>query len=135
MAMFSATCPGSGAYYQDVFASPHGVKVGDMVSSKNTRIKQIVRYITEAQKSNAVDILRRLGRDGKAIVFVNAKKQADLVGNALEEVALDSLCCMEGRAKTSVTLQAFRDNAIRVLVATDGRTRFRYQRYHHGFEL
>ncbi len=123
MAMFSATMPPEVERIAKTYLRrPVVIKVGDMVSSKNTRIKQTVRYITEAQKkSSAIDVLRNMGRDGKCIVFVNAKKQADLVGNALEGSGFRLAVLHGGKSQDqrNDALQAFRDNAIRVLVATD----------------
>ena len=123
MAMFSATMPPEVERIAKTYLSkPIVIKVGDMVSSKNKRIKQTVRYITEAQKkSTAVDVLRKIGKGGKCIVFVNAKKQADLVGNALESSGFRLAVLHGGKSQDqrNDALQAFRDNAIRVLVATD----------------
>ena len=105
MAMFSATMPPQVERIARTYLlKPLTIRIGDVVSMKNTRIKQVVRYLQEGQKKlAAVELLRRLHDTEKCIVFVNAKKQVDVVGKVLERTDCASLPCMEARAKTRET--------------------------------
>ena len=123
MAMFSATMPPQVERIARTYLlKPLTIRIGDVVSMKNTRIKQVVRYLQEGQKKlAAVELLRRLRDTEKCIVFVNAKKQVDVVGKVLESNRLRVATLHGGKSQDqrNDALNAFRDNAVRVLVATD----------------
>jgi len=86
-AMFSATMPPAVERIARSFLRhPATVKIGDDRSGKNKRITQHVVYCNEQQKkSQLVDILRRAKSDDKFIVFVNAKKNCDIMARHLEQ--------------------------------------------------
>lgn len=68
-----------------------------------------------------MDELRAMGPTGKAIVFVNSKKQGDVIGRFLDTSNLHCGVLHGGRSQEQreETLDAFRSGEIRVLVATD----------------
>lgn len=123
MAMFSATMPPQVERIARTYLQrPLTIRIGDVVSMKNTRIKQTVRYLQESQKKDvAVSMLRRMGEQEKSIVFVNSKKQVDLLGKVLEShrVRVATLHGGKSQDQRNDALNAFRENAVRVLVATD----------------
>lgn len=123
MAMFSATMPPQVERIARTYLlKPLTIRIGDVVSMKNTRIKQVVRYMQESHKKTAaVDMLRGLRQSEKCIVFVNAKKQVDVVGRVFESNRLRVATLHGGKSQDqrNDALNAFRDNAVRVLVATD----------------
>lgn len=122
-AMFSATMPVEVERIAKTYLRhPAIIKIGDHDSGKNKRIEQRVVYITEGQKKGKiVDELRRLQRGDKSIVFVNAKKQGDVVGRFLEQANLEVGILHGGKSQDQreATLESFRKSEIRVLVATD----------------
>ena len=122
-AMFSATMPPEVERIARTFLRhPAVIKIGDQDSGKNKRIDQRVHFISESQKKNhLMDELRSMGGNGKAIVFVNSKKQGDMIGKALETSNYRSGVLHGGRSQDQreETLEAFRSGDITVLVATD----------------
>ena len=124
-AMFSATMPPEvERIAKSYLRHPAIIKIGDEDSGKNKRIEQRVALLSEPQKkTRIVDELRRLNlsRDDKAIVFVNAKKQADVIGRVLESAGInvDVLHGGKGQDQREETLEGFRRGTFRVLVATD----------------
>jgi ATP-dependent RNA helicase DDX23/PRP28 len=101
---------------------PVVIKIGDEDTGKNKRIEQKVLFITEGQKKNKLmEELRQLNESEKAIVFVNAKKQGDVVGRQLNSAGLYSGVLHGGRSQDEreETLEQFRKGEIQILVATD----------------
>ena len=102
---------------------PAVIKIGDQDSGKNKRIEQRVVFISEGQKKSRItEELRRLSlREDKAIVFVNAKKQCDVVGRFLEGAGLSVGILHGGKSQDQreETLGLFRRGDFRILVATD----------------
>lgn len=98
------------------------IKIGDEDSGKNKRIEQRVLFITEAQKkSKMLSELKALSSAEKAIVFVNTKKQGDMIGNFLDSEHLYTGVLHGGRSQDQreETLEQFRKGSIQILVATD----------------
>lgn len=122
-AMFSATMPPEvERIARKYLRHPAIIKIGDQDSGKNKRIEQHVYVVSEGQKKNKLmDELRRLSSSDKVITFVNAKKQADVLGRAVEAAGHSVGVLHGGRSQDQRedTLEKFRSGAIQVLVATD----------------
>ncbi len=122
-AMFSATMsPEVERIAKRYLRHPAIIKIGDQDSGKNKRIDQRIIWLSEGQKrARLADLMRQLGKEEKAIVFVNAKKQADSVGWALEQSGFDLGILHGGKTQTERedTLEAFRRGQFKILVATD----------------
>jgi ATP-dependent RNA helicase DDX23/PRP28 len=123
-AMFSATMsPEVERIAKRYLRHPAIIKIGDEDSGKNKRIDQQIIWLTsEAQKKGKIlELLRRLQGDQKCIVFVNAKKQADVVGRDLERNGLRVAVLHGGKAQAEreETLETFRKGQFQILVATD----------------
>jgi ATP-dependent RNA helicase DDX23/PRP28 len=122
-AMFSATMPPEVERIAKTFLRhPAVIKIGDEDTGKNKRIEQRVIFITDAQKKNKLlDELRTLGTKGKALVFINVKKQGDMIGRFLETNNFRCGVLHGGRSQDQreETLDSFKSGEIQVLVATD----------------
>ncbi|CAN0124462.1 unnamed protein product [Ectocarpus fasciculatus] len=122
-AMFSATMPPEVERIARTFLRhPAVIKIGDDDTGKNKRIEQRIHFITDGQKKKyLMDELSHLGATGKAIVFVNIKKQGDSIGKYLETSNFRCGVLHGGRSQDQreETLDAFRSGDIQVLVATD----------------
>jgi len=122
-AMFSATMPPEvERIARKYLRHPAVIKIGDESSGKNKRIEQRVVFMTEGQKKSKVtEELNRLRPSDKVIVFVNAKKQGDVIGRYLENANFRIGILHGGRSQDQreETLEAFRNGDVQVLVATD----------------
>jgi ATP-dependent RNA helicase DDX23/PRP28 len=122
-AMFSATMPPEvERIARKYLRHPAILKIGDETSGKNKRIEQRVVFLSEGQKkSKLTEELRRMTSDDKVIVFVNAKKQGDVIGRYLETVNFRVGVLHGGRSQDQreETLESFRSGDIQILVATD----------------
>ena len=122
-AMFSATMPLEVERIAKTYLRhPAIIKIGDEDSGKNKRIEQRVMFVPDGQKKTKVsEELRRLASTDKSIVFVNAKKQGDVIGRHLETVGLRVGVLHSGKSQDQreETLEMFRSGAIQILVATD----------------
>lgn len=122
-AMFSATMPPEVERLARTFLRhPVVIKIGDEDTGKNKRIEQKIHFVSDGQKKKLlIDELGRLGQSGKAIVFVNIKKQGDSIGKFLESSNFRCGVLHGGRSQDQreETLDAFRSGEIQVLVATD----------------
>ena len=122
-AMFSATMPPEvERIARKYLRHPAVIKIGDETSGKNKRIEQRVVFINEGQKKGKLsEELRRLRPTDKVIVFVNAKKQGDVIGRYLEGANLRVGVLHGGRSQDQreETLENFRNGEVQVLVATD----------------
>jgi ATP-dependent RNA helicase DDX23/PRP28 len=101
---------------------PAVIKIGDEESGKNKRIEQRVHFITEGQKkTRVIEEIRRLSSADKAIVFVNSKKQGDVVGRSIEAAGYRAGVLHGGKSQDQRedTLDYFRNGSYQVLVATD----------------
>lgn len=122
-AMFSATMPLEvERIAKQYLRHPAVIKIGDEDTGKNKRIEQHVYFLSEAQKKNKLmEQLRRLEPSDKAIVFINSKKQGDVVGRFAENASFRCGVLHGGRSQDQreETLEWFRSGDIQVLVATD----------------
>ena len=122
-AMFSATMPVEvERIAKQYLRHPAVIKIGDVDSGKNKRIEQRMMFLSEPEKKTRItQLLRQLGRDDKAIVFVNHKKGADTVGYVLEQngIQLGVLHGGKSQDQREETLEAFRRGQFKILVATD----------------
>jgi ATP-dependent RNA helicase DDX23/PRP28 len=122
-AMFSATMSSEVEKIAKKFLRhPVIIKIGDKDSGKNKRIEQIVHFISESQKRTKIlEDLRRHSNTDKCIVFINAKKQGDMVGKQLEQAGFRVGILHGGRSQDQRedTLEQFRNGNLSVLVATD----------------
>lgn len=122
-AMFSATMPPEVERLARTFLRhPVVIKIGDQDTGKNKRIEQRIHFIADGQKKKFLfDELSQLGPVGKAIVFVNIKKQGDSIGKMLETSNYRCGVLHGGRSQDQRedTLDAFRSGDIQILVATD----------------
>mmetsp|Transcript_19211 Transcript_19211/g.25576 ORF Transcript_19211/g.25576 Transcript_19211/m.25576 type:complete len:281 (-) Transcript_19211:615-1457(-) len=122
-AMFSATMPPEvERIAKRYLRHPAVVTIGDQDSGKNTRIVQRVLFLSSpGQKEGALrDILQRLQRDEKVIVFVNEKKHAEGVGRMVEKNGRRCVVLHGGKTQEQreENLDSFRRGGV-VLVATD----------------
>ena len=121
--MFSATMsPDVERIAKGYLRHPTIVKIGDEDTNKNDRIEQLILPMKEnAKKTRLSEELRRLPRDKKSIVFVNAKKQADVVARDLENSGFHVGVLHGGKSQDvrEDTLDRFRDSLVQILVATD----------------
>jgi len=122
-AMFSATMPPEvERIARKYLRHPAIIKIGDEDSGKNKRIEQRVQFVSEGQKKQkVVEEIRRLASADKAIVFVNSKKQGDVVGRFIESAGFRVGVLHGGKSQDQRedTLEYFRSGSFQVLVATD----------------
>jgi len=122
-AMFSATMPAAVERIARKFLrSPATIKIGDQDSGKNKRIEQHVQFTTEPNKrALLLDLLHRRQTHEKFIVFVNAKRQCDVVARHLEQAHIPCGILHGGKSQDQreASLEAFRNAEFQVLVATD----------------
>mmetsp|Transcript_30505 Transcript_30505/g.38234 ORF Transcript_30505/g.38234 Transcript_30505/m.38234 type:complete len:226 (+) Transcript_30505:1331-2008(+) len=121
--MFSATFPPEvQKIAQKYLRHPTIVQIGDEDSGKNKRITQEVKFTSEGQKKSLLlDILRRQTEEDKFIVFVNAKKGADVLARTLENNGFRCGILHGGKTQDQreASLEDFRSGYYKVLVATD----------------
>lgn len=122
-AMFSATMmPEVERIAKKYLRHPIILKIGDSGSGKNKRIEQRVSFISEGQKkSKLLQDLQQLSTSDKSIIFINSKKQGDLVGRFLEAAnyRIGILHGGKSQEQREVTLELFRRSDCQHLVATD----------------
>ena len=120
--MFTATMPAEVERLAKKFMrAPATVKIGDEDSGKNKRITQEVFFLpSEARKrAKLLELLQRCARP--VIVFVNAKKQCDVVARDIEGAGLAVVVLHSGKAQDARegALADFKAGTYDVLVATD----------------
>lgn len=120
--MFSATFPPVVQKLARTYMhQPATVQIGDQDSGKNKRIAQEVIFLpSEAKKrSKLVEVLHRSPRP--AIIFINAKKQCDIIGRDLEEKGFLCVVLHGGKAQEERedALAEFKSGAYDILIATD----------------
>ena len=120
--MFSATFPAEVQKLAKRFmVTPATVQIGDGSSGKNRRIAQEVLVLaSEAKKRQALfDALAKAAMP--AIVFLNAKKQADVVGRDLEGRGFNCVVLHGGKDQSDRegALAAFKAGEHDILLATD----------------
>jgi hypothetical protein len=95
--MFTATMPNAiERLAKDYMRSPVVVAIGDQDSGKNKRIVQEVIHMSEGAKRNRViELLRRADPPGPIIVFVNIKKNCDVLCKALCKEGINA-CVLHG---------------------------------------
>lgn len=122
-AMFSATMPPAvEKMAKKYLRHPAVVQIGDEDTGKNRRIEQRVLWMTEAQKkTKVVELLRGHGEDDRVLVFINTKKNADMLGRQLEQAGFKTGVLHGGKTQDQreENLEMFRDGDYTVLVATD----------------
>ena len=122
-AMFSATMPTEVEIIARTYLRhPVSVRIGDVDSGKNKRIEQHVLYLADAQKKGKLtEELRKLSPEDKIIIFVNEKKTCDAICWHLESLKFEVGALHGGKSQDQreETLEAFRNNVYRALVATD----------------
>ncbi|CAM9318730.1 unnamed protein product [Scytosiphon promiscuus] len=122
-AMFSATMPPAvEKMAKKYLRHPAVVQIGDEDTGKNRRIDQRVLWMTEAQKkTKVVELLRAHDKDDRVLVFINTKKNADMLGRQLEQAGFSTVVLHGGKTQDQreENLESFRDGVYTVLVATD----------------
>ncbi len=95
--MFTATMPAAvERLAKDYMRCPAIVAIGDQESGKNKRIVQEVYFMSEGQKQRRVlDLLRSADPPGPIIVFVNIKKNCDVLCKALLREGINA-CVLHG---------------------------------------
>ena len=123
-AMFSATMPMEVEQIAKRYLRhPAVISIGDQDTSKNARIVQRIVFLSSpSQKETTLKKLlqdQRFVRE-KVIVFVNEKKQADMVGRMVERFGRPCVVLHGGKSQEQreENLAAFRQGGV-VLVATD----------------
>mmetsp|Transcript_40467 Transcript_40467/g.59613 ORF Transcript_40467/g.59613 Transcript_40467/m.59613 type:complete len:424 (-) Transcript_40467:248-1519(-) len=121
--MFSATFPLEvQRIAQKFLRHPTIVEIGDEDTGKNKRITQHILMCTEPQKkSKILEHLRRQSGEDKFIIFVNAKKSADVLARTLEQNGFRCGILHGGKTQDQreASLDDFRADYFNVLVATD----------------
>lgn len=133
--MFSATMPTEVERLAKTFLRhPAIVKIGDDDSSKNKRIDQRVLFMNSGKKKGKlVELLSGIVRDQpksrkeravdgpKVIVFVNIKKECDVVAKMLGSAGFRITILHGGKSQDQreESLRGFREGYCDVLVATD----------------
>lgn len=119
--LFSATMPRElRKLALDLMSNPVEVSV-DPTASTPDAIEQAVYHVASQQKRQMLELLVS-GRDiSRALVFTRTKRGADRVARHLKAAAIgaDAIHGGKTQATRERTLAAFRDGALRVLVATD----------------
>ena len=122
-AMFSATMPAAVERIARTYLRhPVVIKIGDEDSGKNKRIEQRVSVISEGQKKSKLsEDLRHIKEADKVIIFVNSKKQGDVLGRSLETAGFKVGVLHGGKSQDQreETLEYFRSGSVQVLVASD----------------
>jgi ATP-dependent RNA helicase RhlE len=119
-AMFSATFPTAVMKLaKSLLNSPEIIEIEGSISAKE--IKQLVHYIDEEQKVPLlISLLKQ--KDAKGVlVFVNTKRQANILVEKLELDSIKSVAIHGDKTQgmRNQALQEFKDGDIRVLIATD----------------
>lgn len=121
--MFSATMPTEVERLAKTYLRhPAVVAIGDEDTGKNKRIEQRVMFITEAQKKGKLmEILRARERTHKIMVFVNVKKNVDMITRFVEKEGVPVVSLHGGRKQEEreEALDYFRESTDAVLIATD----------------
>ncbi|RYY35201.1 DEAD/DEAH box helicase, partial [archaeon] len=122
MHMFTATMPPEvERITKRYLKSPVTVKIGDVVRGNNKRIKQEVIYLPNETRKRAklLEMLARCPRP--VIVFVNAKKQCDVVARDIENKGFRCVVLHSGKSQDvrEDALAEFKSGGYDVLVATD----------------
>lgn len=120
--MFSATMPQAVSNLAKAYLHhPIYVQIGDVDSMKNRNIKQEVILVSQNRKLPIIqDILRQNARK-PTIVFVNARKSADILARDLRN---SGVRCSEyhgghSQGARELALSSFKEGAVTVLIATD----------------
>ena len=120
--MFSATMPAIVSNLAKTYLrQPVYVQIGDVDSMKNKRIHQDVLMVKTNQKLAKIqDLLRRHSRK-PTIVFVNARKSADILARDLRNSGVRCTEYHGGHSQDAreLALKSFKDGAMHVLIATD----------------
>ena len=95
--MFTATMPPAvERLAKDYMRCPAVVAIGDQDSGKNKRIIQEVYHMTEGHKQcRVLELLRSANPPGPIIVFVNIKKNCDVLCKALLRDGINA-CVLHG---------------------------------------
>jgi ATP-dependent RNA helicase DDX23/PRP28 len=122
-AMFSATMPPEVERIAKTFLRhPVVIKIGDEDTGKNKRIEQRVVFTSEGQKRGLLsEELRRMSASDKLIIFINSKRQGDVIGKILETANLRAGVLHGGKSQDEreKTLEKFRSGESKILIATD----------------
>ncbi|KAF0695421.1 Aste57867_13770 [Aphanomyces stellatus] len=127
--MFSATMPTQVEKLAKTYMRhPAIIKIGDETSGKNKRIDQQVHFLAPSKKlSKLYETLREILRDAKTrdtakiIIFVNEKKNCDMVARAVAKEGFYATILHGGKSQDQrdESLSGFRDGTYDMLVATD----------------
>ena len=121
--MYTATMePAVERLAKDYMRAPATVMIGDQDSVKNRRIVQEVIHVKESQKRSKLLQLLGSGKvETPAIVFVNMKKQCDVVSKFMENGGFDNTVLHGGKTQDlrEDALARFKAGEIGYLVATD----------------
>ena len=121
--MFTATMPPAVERLAKLFMlSPATVRIGDEDSGKNRRITQELIFAGNESKKKArlLDLLRTLPRP--AIIFVNAKKQCDIVARDIKGAGNEGVVVLHSdktQEEREAALADFKAGAADILLATD----------------
>ena len=119
-AMFSATFPTAVMKLaKTLLNNPKIIEIKGSISAKE--IKQLVHYINEEQKIPLLISLSKQ-KDAKGVlVFVNTKRQANILVEKLELDSIKSVAIHGDKTQgmRNQALQEFKDGDIHVLIATD----------------
>lgn len=123
-AMFSATMPLEVERIAKTYLRhPVMIRIGDEDTGKNKRIDQRVQVLaSEAQKkSKLMEELSKLSKSDKIIVFINSKKQCDVIGRYLDTSGYHAGVLHGGKSQDQreETLDYFRNGTYQILVASD----------------
>ncbi|KAG9412658.1 hypothetical protein AC1031_015568 [Aphanomyces cochlioides] len=127
--MFSATMPTQVEKIARTYLRhPAVIKIGDESSGKNKRIDQQVHFLAPAKKlSKLYETLRDILRNAKTrdtakiIIFVNNKKDCDVVARAVGKEGFYATILHGGKSQEQrdESLTGFREGTYDMLIATD----------------
>ena len=119
--LFSATMPASIAELAgSLLRNPVRVEVAPP-SSTVDRVQQMVLFVDEANKKNAVEMLLKSPKVARAIVFTLMKHEANKVTEYLNQagISAEAIHGNKSQGARERAMAGFRSGAVKVLVATD----------------
>lgn len=119
--LFSATMPTQIKNLANkILNNPKSIKIASM-NVTNTDIEQKYYIINENERDNAIVRLLDATSPKKSIIFTRMKKEADVLSNFLKSKGYKSVSLhgdMEQRER-QVSIRAFKEDRVNILVATD----------------
>jgi len=121
--LWSATWPKEVKEIADNFTTdPIRVTVGSMDLSANSKINQIINFVSPGEKQQIfVELVTKCLKDGKVLIFSGTKRNCEFLANDLERAGIRSLALHGDKAQSARdwVMRQFRTGSCPVLIATD----------------